>query len=35
MTIANVEMAAAWDGAEGDHWAAHADRGKARSAGYR
>jgi len=26
MTIANVEMAAAWDGAEGDHWAAHADR---------
>jgi SAM-dependent methyltransferase len=26
MTIANVEMAAAWDGAEGEQWAAHADR---------
>jgi SAM-dependent methyltransferase len=26
MTIANVEMAAAWDGPEGEHWAAHADR---------
>lgn len=26
MTIVNVEMAAAWDGAEGEHWAAHADR---------
>ncbi len=26
MTIANVEMAAAWDGPEGDHWAAHAER---------
>lgn len=26
MTIANVEMAAAWDGAEGEHWAAQADR---------
>lgn len=23
MVIANVEMAAAWDGAEGEHWAAH------------
>ena len=26
MTIANVEMAAAWDGDEGEHWAAQADR---------
>lgn len=26
MTIANVEMAAAWDGDEGDHWASHAER---------
>lgn len=26
MTIANVEMAAAWDGHEGDMWTAHADR---------
>ena len=26
MTIVNVEMAAAWDGAEGTHWAAQADR---------
>jgi SAM-dependent methyltransferase len=26
MTIVNVEMAAAWDGAEGEHWAAQADR---------
>ncbi len=26
MTIANPEMAAAWDGAEGEHWALHADR---------
>ena len=26
MTIANVEMAEAWDGAEGDHWAEHAER---------
>ncbi len=26
MTIANVDMAAAWDGPEGDHWAEHADR---------
>ncbi len=25
MTIANTEMAAAWDGAEGEHWAASAD----------
>lgn len=25
-TIANVEMAAAWDGPEGDDWAEHADR---------
>lgn len=34
MTIANVEMAAAWDGAEGDHWAAHADRYEAAAPGY-
>ncbi|HEV2071990.1 MAG TPA: methyltransferase domain-containing protein [Acidimicrobiales bacterium] len=26
MTIANVEMAAAWDGPEGEHWAQHAER---------
>ena len=26
MVIANVEMAQAWDGAEGDHWAEHAER---------
>jgi SAM-dependent methyltransferase len=26
MAIANVEMAAAWDGAEGEHWAEHAAR---------
>ena len=26
MAIANVEMAAAWDGAEGQHWAEHAER---------
>lgn len=26
MAIANVDMAAAWDGPEGDHWAEHADR---------
>lgn len=26
MSIANVEMAAAWDGNEGDHWTQHADR---------
>ena len=26
MTIANVEMAKAWDGDEGDHWTAFADR---------
>jgi SAM-dependent methyltransferase len=26
MTIANVEMAAAWNGPEGEQWAAHADR---------
>jgi SAM-dependent methyltransferase len=25
-TIANVEQAAAWDGSEGEHWTAHADR---------
>lgn len=34
MTIANVEMAKAWDGAEGDHWAAHADRYEATAPGY-
>ena len=26
MTIANTEMAKAWDGDEGDHWAEHAER---------
>ena len=26
MAIANVDMAAAWDGPEGDHWTEHADR---------
>jgi SAM-dependent methyltransferase len=26
MAIANVEMAAAWDGPEGQHWAEHAER---------
>ncbi len=26
MEIANVEMAAAWDGPEGEHWSRHADR---------
>ena len=34
MTIANVEMAAAWDGAEGEHWAAHAERYEATGRGY-
>lgn len=34
MVIANVEMAAAWDGPEGQHWAAHADRYEATAAGY-
>lgn len=32
--IANVEMAAAWDGAEGQQWAANADRYEATAAGY-
>src|SRR5919112_2595485 len=26
MAIANAEMAAAWDGPEGQHWAEHAER---------
>ncbi len=34
MIVANVEMAAAWDGAEGDRWAAHADRYEATAPGY-
>ena len=34
MTIANVEMAAAWDGAEGEHWAAYADRYEATGTRY-
>jgi SAM-dependent methyltransferase len=34
MVIANVEMAAAWDGAEGDHWAAHAERYETTASGY-
>ena len=32
---ANAEMAAAWDGPEGDHWADHADRYEATSMRYR
>ena len=31
MTVANVEMTAAWDGAEGRHWAAHAGKYEAAS----
>lgn len=34
MTIVNVEMAAAWDGAEGEQWAAHADRYEATGTRY-
>ena len=34
MTIVNVEMAAAWDGAEGEHWAAQADRYEATGTRY-
>lgn len=34
MTIVNVEMAAAWDGAEGERWAAHADRYEATGTRY-
>jgi SAM-dependent methyltransferase len=34
MVIANVEMAAAWDGPEGQHWAAYAERYEATAAGY-
>ena len=34
MTIANVEMAAAWDGDEGERWAAHADRYEATGTRY-
>jgi SAM-dependent methyltransferase len=34
MDIANVEMAAAWDGAEGEHWAVNAERYEATAAGY-
>lgn len=34
MVIAKVGMAAAWDGAEGQHWAAHAGRYEATTAGY-
>ena len=32
---ANAEMAAAWDGPEGDHWADHSDRYEASSVRYR
>jgi SAM-dependent methyltransferase len=32
--VANTEMAAAWDGPEGDHWAEHADRYEASSADF-
>lgn len=34
MTIANVEMAAAWDGEEGERWAAHAERYEATGTRY-
>jgi SAM-dependent methyltransferase len=34
MVIANVDMAAAWDGAEGDHWAEHAERYEAAASGF-
>lgn len=34
MVIAKVEMAAAWDGADGQHWAAHAGCYEAIAAGY-
>ena len=34
MTIVNVEMAAAWDGAEGEQWAAQADRYEATGTRY-
>lgn len=34
MTVANVEMAAAWDGPEGDHWAENADRYEGSSSRY-
>ena len=34
MTIANVEMAEAWDGAEGDHWTEHAERYESIGPGY-
>ncbi|MBW3537605.1 MAG: class I SAM-dependent methyltransferase [Actinobacteria bacterium] len=32
--VANVDMAAAWDGPEGEHWAEHADRYEATSTRY-
>jgi SAM-dependent methyltransferase len=32
--IANVEMAAAWDGDEGDHWTEHAERYESTATGY-
>ena len=32
---ANAEMAAAWDGPEGDHWADHSDHYEASSVRYR
>lgn len=34
MTIANPDMAAAWDGAEGEHWAVHAERYEATTLRY-
>jgi SAM-dependent methyltransferase len=34
VTIANVEMAEAWDGDEGDHWAEHAERYESIGSGY-
>ena len=35
MTVANVDMAAAWDGDEGAHWAENAERYEATNAPYR
>jgi SAM-dependent methyltransferase len=34
VTIANVEMAEAWDGDEGEHWAEHAERYESLGPGY-
>jgi SAM-dependent methyltransferase len=34
MNVVNLEQARSWDGVEGEHWAAHADRYDASLAGY-